>query len=292
MANDKDSSWEYWPPKVRSLQKKLTQAFIKSQIFFFFPSEYEEKKKKSTNVCKLHLSGAAHLFQMTGLGCEHMCEWMSALVFLHEKPKRVHIWNQSFNPLRKLYYRSHMMYVCETSWEGKVQGQSVLAKDCLSGKQLSWHRHMPGHHGQWPLSHSLKNIKASVLILLWSREMPLYYIADWTDKLIKTIILLRLSSEINVKCEKWAAVRPEIRASYAVVDAITQLPYHKGIKSGKHWTKKVVWSCKKPKVSCAVIFSLTVITNNFYNYYHSWSLGSYKKKKAQINRTWLNLDEL
>lgn len=76
----------------------LSQAFMRGQTFQKWTLE------KCMNFSKPQLSKAAFLFQPIGLDCQCMCEWMSAFVFLHEKPKRAHTWNQGFNPARNPYY--------------------------------------------------------------------------------------------------------------------------------------------------------------------------------------------
>lgn len=91
------------------------------------PSRSEHLKNAWTSA-NLKPSKAAFL---TGLDCEHMCEWMSAFVFLHEK---LHGYTFEINVLilrKSLSMKATWSVSVIPSWEGKVREQSVLTKDSV-----------------------------------------------------------------------------------------------------------------------------------------------------------------
>lgn len=74
VANENDCCSADWPHRVKSQYK--------AQPGFSSAAGPSRSEQKCMNFCKPQLSKAAFLFQLTGLNCEYMCEWMSAFVFL------------------------------------------------------------------------------------------------------------------------------------------------------------------------------------------------------------------
>lgn len=107
----------------RGHRVNLGQAFIMSQAF------PEWKKKNPMNFCKPQLSKAAFSFQLMGLNC--WFEWMSAFVFLYEKLQGYTFEINVLILRESLSMKATWSMSVILSWEEKVQGQSVLAKDSV-----------------------------------------------------------------------------------------------------------------------------------------------------------------